>query len=82
MKILIPMDKMKYAVDKIEDNIVVLENIITGDIITVTKDKFSYDVKESDIVIYENGEYIESKKDKEERLKTIKEKMERLRKHE
>lgn len=73
---------MKYAVDKIEDDIVLLENIINGKKIMVKKEDFLFPVKETDIVIKKNDAYLKDDKEKEDRIKIIKAKMEALRKKE
>lgn len=73
---------MKYAVDKVEDDIVLLENIINGEKITVKKECFSSPVKETDIVIKKDGTYLKDDKEKNKRIKMIKAKMEALRKKE
>lgn len=73
---------MKYAVDKVEDDIVLLENIINGEKITVKKEDFSFPVKETDIVIKKDGTYLKDDKEKNKRIKMIKAKMEALRKKE
>lgn len=73
---------MKYAVDKVEDDIVLLENILNGEKITVQKECFSFSIKETDIVIKKDGAYLKDDKEKEDRIKMIKAKMEALRKKE
>lgn len=73
---------MKYAVDKVEDDIVLLENILNGEKITVQKECFLFPVKETDIVIKKDGTYLKDDKEKEDRIKMIKDKMEALRKKE
>lgn len=73
---------MKYAVDKVEDDIVLLENILNGEKIMVKKEDFSFPVKETDIVIKKDGAYLKDDKEKEDRIKMIKAKMEALRKKE
>lgn len=73
---------MKYAVDKVEDDIVLLENIINGEKIMVTKEDFSFPVKETDIVIKKDDAYLKDDKEKNKRIKMIKAKMEALRKKE
>ena len=73
---------MKYAVDKVEDDIVLLENIINGEKIMVKKEDFSFPIKETDIVIKKDGAYLKDDKEKEDRIKMIKAKMEALRKKE
>lgn len=73
---------MKYAVDKVEDDIVLIENIINGEKKEIKKECFSFSVKETDIVLFENGIYKKDNKEKNERIKMIKAKMEALRKKE
>ena len=43
---------MKYAVDKVENGIVLLENILSGEKKEVEKKLFSSPVKETDIVFF------------------------------
>ena len=73
---------MKYAVDKVEEDIVLLENIINGEKKEIKKECFSFPVKETDIVIKKDGAYLKDDKEKEDRIKVIKAKMEALRKKE
>lgn len=69
---------MKYAVDRIEGNIIILENIETSEKIEISTIE-GMDAKEGDILIYENNTYRKDDTIKEERLNTIKEKMNKLR---
>lgn len=69
---------MKYAIDRIEDNVIVLENLDNNKIETISRDVLS-EAKEGDIVIFENGIYRIDTEEKEKRLETIKSKMDRLR---
>ena len=69
---------MKYAVDRIEGNIIILENIETSEKIELPTIE-GMDAKEGDILIYENNTYRKDDTIKEERLNTIKEKMDKLR---
>lgn len=48
---------MKFSVDRIEGNIVVLENLESKEMIDVDISKFDFDVKDGCIVILENGIY-------------------------
>ncbi len=73
---------MKFAVDKVEDDIVLLENILNGEKIIVKKEDFSFPIKETDIVIKKDDAYLKDDKEKEDRIKMIKAKMEALRKKE
>ena len=73
---------MKYAVDKVEGDIVLLENILNGEKKEVRKECFSFQVKETDIIIVLNGIYKKDNREKNDRIKMIKAKMESLRKKE
>ena len=48
---------MKYAVDKVEEDIVLLENIINGEKKEIKKECFAFSVIETDIILFENGIY-------------------------
>ena len=73
---------MKYAVDRIEGSIVVLQNLSNGNVINVDKCNLSQEVKETDILVYENNEFKLDNNEKEKREESIREKMERLRDNE
>ena len=69
---------MKYAVDRIENDIVVLENLSNGNILNVNKCNLPANIKEKDVLIYENNAFKISEEEKKNRIETINEKMERL----
>lgn len=71
---------MKFAVDKIDNGVVLLENIKDNSKIEVSLDKLPLDVKETDILVYKNNKYEKDDNEKEERLRLIEEKMNKLRK--
>lgn len=71
---------MKYAVDRIENGIVILENIEDKSIKEESVRKLPIGIKEGDVVSYNSFTYVLDKKEKEERIKRISEKMQRLRK--
>lgn len=71
---------MKYAVDKIEDNIVTLENIIDGSKRNILLKDITFNIIEGDILVFNGKKYIKDDNLKNERLKKIQEKMNRLRK--
>ena len=48
---------MKYSIDRIENDIAVSENIDTNEIIEIEKSLLPENIKESNIVIYENNKY-------------------------
>lgn len=70
------MDKA-YAVERVEGNIVILENIKSGETKKVDKKELPA-VKEGNIVVYDGKEYKLDKKLEESRKAELKEKMERL----
>ena len=69
---------MKYAVDRIEGNIIILENINTKEIKEINKKSISFKVNDGDILVLKNNKYYKDDKLKEERLKIIKEKLDKL----
>ena len=69
---------MKYAVDKIEGDIIVLENVMTGEILNKNLSEFSFGIKEKDILIYKENKFILDGEDKNNRLNLLREKMEKL----
>lgn len=70
---------MKFSVDRIEKDIVVLENIENSEIINVKKEYLPKEIKELDIVFYDGKDYFLDNSEKINRIKRIKEKMENLR---
>lgn len=71
---------MKFVIDKVENEVAVLENIDDNKIIEVNVNKLPNNAKEKDIVKLENGKYILDKEEKEKRINRIKEKFEMLKK--
>ena len=71
---------MKYAVDRIEDNIVVLEDINTKEKQEVKKELLPSNIKDGTILIFENNEYKLNLNEEELRRKKIQERFNRLRK--
>lgn len=71
---------MKFAVDRIEDDIVVLENLDDEKITYLNKKELKFGVVEGDILILNGKTYVKSGTEKEKRLLEIKRKMDMLRK--
>ena len=71
---------MKYAVDRIEDNIVVLEDINTKEKQEVQKGLLPSNIKDGTILIFENNEYKLDLNEEKLRRKKIQERFNRLRK--
>ncbi len=57
---------MKYSIDRIENDIAVLESLESKEIINVNITLLPQNVKEGSIIVYENNKYI---KDEETELK-------------
>lgn len=69
---------MKYAVDRIEDDIVVLENITSGDIINENIKKLPKNIKEGTILIKKDNEYSLDLNTEKERRDDFRSRLERL----
>ncbi len=69
---------MKYAVDRIENDIVILQNLSDNTMLEVEKKYFNYEVNEKDVVIKKGYIYVLDLNSKEDRLSLIRQKMERL----
>lgn len=70
---------MKYAIDKIENNVALLENIKDGSKKEIDIKMLPLNVKETDILSYNGKVYLVDNNEKEKRIKIIREKMEKLR---
>ncbi len=69
---------MKYSVDRIEGSIVILQDLNTKEIKEVNKKSIKFRVKDGDILLYKDNKYIKDDKSKEDRIKLIQEKLNRL----
>lgn len=69
---------MKFAIDRIEDNIVVLENIENNEIINVNINELPIGISEKNIIYYDGKKYYLDEKEKYNRLLRIREKKDRL----
>ena len=79
-KKLIRMDKMKYVVDRIENNIIILENLKDKSILEIPKDKINFLVKDGDVLYYDNNNFKLDLETKKKRLELIKEKFNKVQK--
>lgn len=70
---------MKYTVDRIENDIVVLENRNTLEMIEIKKEDLPITIHEGSILIYENNQYKEDINEELSQRKKIKERFKRLR---
>ena len=71
---------MNYSVDKIENDIVILEEINTGYIKEENISVFNFEIKEKDILLFDNNVYIKVENEKINRINMLREKMNRLKK--
>lgn len=71
---------MKYCIDRIENDIAVLENLETKEIIEININLLPNNIKENSIVIYDNYEYIIDKETEKERKKNLLSKFNKLKK--
>lgn len=69
---------MYYSVDRIENDIVVLENIENNNVIEINISLLP-EVKESDIVVFKNDKYQVDNKIRLDRVRMLKAKLNRLR---
>ena len=72
---------MKYAVDRIEGNIAVCENLDTKEIKEVELNLLPKRIKDGTILIYENNKYKIDKNEEEKRRLAVLEKFNRLKKN-
>lgn len=72
---------MKYAVDRIENDIAVLENLSDGSILKIKVNLLPTGITERDIVVESENSFLLDLKEKDNRLRRIREKMDRLKKH-
>jgi len=69
---------MKYSVDRIIENIAVLENIETKEKLEINLEELPENIKDGTILKLENNKYILDQETQKTREETIREKMERL----
>ena len=69
---------MIYVVDRIENNIAVLENTETKEMIDIQLRNLPTDVKEGNVLKFENNEYILDNEEEEKRKLSIQEKFNKL----
>lgn len=69
---------MNYAIDQINENIVVLENIVTGEKIKVNKGVLPSNVREGNIITLKDEKYILNTDEEDIRRERIAEKLNRL----
>lgn len=74
--------EMMFIVDRIEEGIVVCEDLISKEIIEISLNRFLFEVKENDVISVDaKNEYVLERKETNERTQQIKSKFEALRKN-
>ncbi len=71
---------MKYVVDRIENNIIILENLKDKSILEIPKDKINFLVKDGDVLYYDNNKFRLDLETKKKRIELIKEKFNKVKK--
>ena len=71
-----------YAIDRIENDIVIAENLKTKEKIELKVNEFYFTPKEGTIFSIENNSIIKQEKTEQDRRELLRQKMERLKKHE
>ena len=71
-----------YAIEKIENNLVIAEDLETKEQITIPQKDFTFSIKEGTMFDIKNNKIIKQEKLEEERRKLLRERMERLKRHE
>ena len=71
---------MKYVVDRIENNILILENLKDKSILEIPKDTINFFVKDGDVLHYSNNKFRLDLETKKKRIELIKEKFNKVKK--
>lgn len=74
------MGDIMYTVDRIEDDIVILENRNNNTMIEVDIQEFDFDINEGDILDYIDNKYIKNIEKTENKKKDIRSRFDRLKK--
>lgn len=69
---------MKYIIDRVEDNIVVCENLETKEMIELDKSLLPENIKDGNVLLFENNEYKLDLNEEELRRQRIRERFNRL----
>lgn len=74
------MGDIMYTVDRIEDDIVILENRNNNTMIEVDIQEFDFDINEGDILDYIDNKYLKNIEKTENKKKDIRSRFDRLKK--
>ena len=72
---------MKYAIDRIEENIAILENINTKEKLEINITELPKGIKEGSILVFKDNKYIIDEAEEENRRKIILEKFNKLKRN-
>ena len=72
---------MKYSVDRIEGNIVVLDNIETTEVIQIDKNSLGFEVREGNILSYVDGKFVLDMAEEVRRRNALRERLDRLKRN-
>ena len=72
---------MKYAIDRIEENIAILENINTKEKLEININELPKEIKEGSILVFKDNKYIIDEAEEENRRKIILEKFNKLKRN-
>lgn len=70
---------MKWIIDRIEENIAILENEETKEIKEIDSSLLPYSIHEGSILLFQNNKYQELKKEEQEKRKKVEERFKKLR---
>lgn len=71
---------MKYCVDRLENDIAILEHLETKEIIEISINLLPNNIKENNIIVYDNNKYILDKETERERKKDLLSRFNKLKK--
>ena len=69
---------MKYVIDRIEDNIVVCQNLETKEMVEIEKKLLPQNIRDGNVLLFENNEYKLDLAEEEIRRQRIRERFNRL----
>ena len=69
---------MKYVIDRIEDNIVVCQNLETKEMVEIENKLLPQNIKDGNVLLFENNEYKLDLDEEEIRRQRIRERFNRL----
>ena len=72
---------MKYAIDRIEENIAILEDINTKEKLEINVNELPKEIKEGSILLFKDNKYMIDEAEEEKRRKIILEKFNKLKRN-